>query len=65
MQESAPRGHFFWDFSGRKWGFSDCPAAGTGELLPECGLWKDAAFVVQFQGLGPYHQRGIYTPRRK
>jgi len=23
MQESARGGHFFWDFAGRKWGFSD------------------------------------------
>ena len=40
MQEFARGGHFFWDFTGWKWGFSGCPAPGTGELLPECGLWE-------------------------
>jgi len=43
MQESACGGHFFWDFSGRKWGFSDCSAARTRELLPECVLQGNAA----------------------
>ena len=45
MQESTRRGHFFWDFSRRKWGFSDCRPARTGELLPECVLQGNAAPV--------------------
>jgi hypothetical protein len=42
MQEFAREGHFFWDFTDWKWGFSDCLAAETGELLPECGLQGNA-----------------------
>jgi len=41
MQEFARGGHFFWDFNDWKWGFSGCPAPGTGELLPGCGEMVD------------------------